>query len=229
MPEEATETPAVEEDTSQTTAAPEEGTPAPDSQEESPPADIDYKQRYESLVPEYTRGQQLLAAARGEHGPEAQINALRQLGVEAEMEQEQEPEEEDEWVDPEDRISKMEQRLSEREEREEQAHFQQMETEFIESTLDQIEQQEGVKLSDEEAELVTTNALANRLDNGEPNLKGAFDALKGIKSAARDEYLASKKAPRAPVGTAGEEKIDLSDPDARQKYMTEVMDAEGSE
>lgn len=221
-PEEETETPAEQE----TPESPEEASTEETPAEEPTPAEIDYEQRYNDLRPEYDRNNQLIAAAQGRHGPEAQMQALQQLGVEVEVQ-----EGEEDYLDAEERLEKLEARLAEREQAEEDARFQQLEETYIDSTLKEIEGKEKVQLSDSEARFIINNAVANRLQDGKPNLQGAFDDLKGIKSADRESYRASKKnAPRAPVGTAGEDKIDLSNPDARRKYMAELVEAEeGSE
>lgn len=225
MPPEAEQAPANEQETSDPiNAAPnEEGTPA-EPEQGSQPA-IDYEQRYNDLRPEFDRKNQLLSAAEGHHGAEAQAQALRQLGVEVELDEEPD----DAYVDPDERIDRLEAQLQERQEAEKEAEFQRLESQYIKSTLAEIEGQEEIKLSDQETKLVVNHALANRLGDGKPDLQGAVEALKTIKGAARDEYLASQrekaKAPRAPVGTAGEEKIDLSDQDARQKWMAEQMQA----
>lgn len=219
MPDEATQAPDEVQDTPTPgeAASPEE---KPTEQEQEPT--VNWEQRYESLRPEYDRNNQLLAAARGEHGPEAQIEALRQFGVNAELEEE---EQEDELEDPYERqqreIEELRQSQQQRDEAEQEAEFISLEAQFVDATLKEISDAENVTLSTKEKKWVETQAKANRLENGEPNLKGAFDDLKGIKSAARDEYLASKKAPKAPAGAVGEEKIDLSvkNKDKRNEWM----------
>lgn len=221
MPDEATPTPEETQDTStSSTAAVEETTPA----KEVPASTDNWEQRYNDLRPEFDRKNQLLSAAEGHHGTEAQAAALRQLGVE--VEEQQAEEKDDTWVDPDERIDDLEAKLAQREEAEEEAQWAQREESFIDTTLSEIESKEGVTLSKAETKFVVTNALSNRDPNsGEPNLQGAFDDLKGIKSAARDEYLASKKSPAAPIGTAGEEKVDFSNAEARRKFMAEDLAA----
>jgi hypothetical protein len=236
MPDEATQAPGEVQDTPQTDAAPEVGKPAaepPANGEEDKPT-VDFEKRYNDLRPEYDRANQLLAAARGEHGPEAQVQALQQLGVNVQQEAE---EEDDPFEDPDERtqreVAELREKMQQREEAEEWAQFEQLEGEFVNSTLDQLEQDENLKLSSKERKWIETQGKANRLESGEPNLQGAFDDLKGIKSAARDEYLASKKqATKAPAGAVGEDKIDLSDKDKRNQWMAEqirpALEDEGS-
>lgn len=221
MPDEATQAP----DEVQDTPTPDEAASAeekPAEQDQEPT--VDWEQRYNSLRPEYDRSNQLLAAARGDHGPEAQIEAARQLGWDV---QQQPQEEEDPFEDPEERtqreIAEIKEQLQQHKEAEEWAEFEQLEKGFVKETLDGLEGDENVKLSGKERTWIETQAKANRLESGEPNLKGAFDDLKGIKSAARDEYLASKKAPKAPAGAVGEEEIDLSNKEKRNKWMAEQI------
>lgn len=225
MPEEATQAPEQAQETPQ--AAPSEGIPATESTDSTPA--VDYQKRYDDLVPEYTRGQQLIAAARGDHGPEAQMQALQQLGVEVQQAEEAEV---DEYEDPTDRLARevqdLKTQISSKEEAEQQKQFQDLERKYIDNTLGGLEKSEDIKLSAEDKRFVKNDALNNRLEDGRPDLEGAVKALKARDEARLSEYLTSKKAPKPPVGAAGEEKLDLSDPDVRQQYMKEVMESEGS-
>lgn len=221
-PEEVQETPNTPADE---TASAEEKPAGEQEQQEPTP---DWEQRYNSLRPEYDRNNQLLAAARGQHGPEAQIEALQALGVQ--VHQEEEGPEDDPFEDPGERaqreVAEIRQQMQEREEADEWAEFEHLEAEFINGTINELEQDESTKLSADERRWIETQAKANRLESGEPNLKGAFDDLKGIKSAARDEYLRSKKqAARAPAGAVGEDQIDFSDKEKRNQWMTEQVEA----
>lgn len=225
MPDEATPAPEETQDTPSVETASTEEKPV----EEAPAASDPWEQRYNDLRPEFDRRNALLSAAEGQQGPEAQAQALRQLGVEVEM-AEAEDDKDDEFLSDverlEQRLAAQEEKFTQREQQEQEAHFQKLEETFIESTLSEIEGKESVKLSERETKVVVNNALANRLENGEPDLQGAFDDLKGIKSAARDEYLASKKnVPAPPIGSAGEDKIDFSNPDARRKFMADDFNA----
>lgn len=222
MPDEATA--PVEEQETPSSAAVEETKPA----EEAPAATDNWEQRYNDLRPEFDRRNALLTAAEGQQGPEAQAQALRQLGVEVEMAEEQQ-EEDDPFEDPTERLEKrleaQEQKFAQREEAENQAHFEQLEANYITSTLGEIAGNEGVKLSDTEKKIIKNNALANRLEDGRPDLQGAFDDLKGIKSAAAEEYRASKDTPVPPIGSAGEDKLDLRDPKAKRDFIQRDFEA----
>lgn len=221
---------------------PQETPPDAASEQEKPAAEppaegaaeqptTDWEKRYNDLRPQFDRNNQVLAAAKGDHGPEAQIQALQQLGVNVQR-PEEEPEEPDLFEDPDERtqreIAEIREDLQQRDEAQEHAEFERLEHQFINGTIDQLEKDENLKLPKEERDWVEAQAKANRHESGEPNLKGAFDALKGIKSRARDEYLASKKqAARAPAGAVGEEQIDLSPKNKEQRnaWMAEQLAA----
>lgn len=209
-------------------AAPAEGTPAPEptgSPDNSP--DTDWEQRYNDLRPEFDRRNQLLAAARGEYGPQVRAEALDELGVELADEPDDDPEFDQEFPDPVEEVQSLREEIeAERTERKER-ELAQMEDEYIEDTVEEIEAKEGVELSEKEFRTIVNNALANRLEGGRPDLEGAFADLKEIQGAARDRIRDSKRSSaQPPVGTPGEDKIDLSDDEARLKYMTEVYEAE---
>lgn len=216
MPDEATTAPEQVQETP-TDAAVEETTPAEDA-----PA-IDWEQRYNDLRPEFDRNNQLQAAARGQHGEQAQIEALDLLGIPYET---AEPEEEDdEWVDPDERFDRLEAQIAQRDEAAEQAQFVREEESWIDQNLTALEGSEGIDLSDAETKIVLDIALSNRHPNGEPDLTGAIAALKDSWNARQASYLASKKAPAPPNGSAGEAKIDFSNAEARQKFMAEDLAA----
>jgi len=217
--------------------APEEsGTPeeaavqdAP-AQEQTAPDTIDWKQRYEDLRPEADRRQSTLADLEGHNGPQRQAEALRRFGVELQEEEE----EEDPYADLADpaeqalqRTEMLEQQLAQRDEAAQEAEFERLESEYIDKTVGELEAKEGIELSEKEYATVVNNALANRLEDDRPDLEGAFADLKEIQSAARDRYLNSKKAPKAPVGTAGEDKLDTKNPEELRKHAAEIMEAEG--
>lgn len=219
MPDEATAPETESQDTPINDAASQE-TPA----EQQPT--VDWEQRYNSLRPEFDRSNQLLAAARGDHGPEAQMQALHQLGVDVQ----QEAEEEDEFEDPYDALMRrqesLEQKVLAREEAEQQAELQKQEKQLVDEGLAKLEKDGKVQLSKQEKAWITNNALADRsqfesIDDLNAALRAAFDAHMGFQKSAYERYLASKKeTDMAPVGAVGEESIDLSDPRKKLDWMT---------
>lgn len=226
MPDEATKAPAEEKQETPESAAPEkeEGTPAEEPTEGSTPEpEHDFEKRYNDLRPEYDRVNQLVAAARGDHGPELQSQALQMLGLE--MESEEDDEDEDDFPDTEAELQQIKEYLAQQEQDKEQSRLQEMEEDYIASTLEEIEKKEGFELSDHELDLVVSTALTNRLEDGRPDLQGAIEALKESEKSARERYVKSKKAPTVPQGQSGDRKIDLSDDDARREEMGRIMDS----
>lgn len=216
MPDEAT--PAPEEIQDTPTAASETEIPAEST--DSPPASDPFESRYNNLRSEFDRRN---AALSGQLGPEAQAEALRHFGIEFQAEEE----DDDLFDDPDERFSReleeLKQWRASQEQQAQEAEFQKLEREYIDSTLKSIEDRdkEGTKLSAKDKRFVEAYAKGNRLDDGRPDLEGGFALIKEIRAEARDGYVASKKTPKAPVGAAGEEKIDFSDREARNKWMAE--------
>lgn len=199
------------------------------AQEQQAPQ-TDWEKRYNDLRPEFDRSNQMLAAARGDHGPEAQAEALRQFGIE--LEQDEPDYVEDEFADPMEEVRRLREEITQKEaaqqEAAEAAEFDKLENEYISKTTEELEKQHGIKLTEKEKRIVRNDALANRLDDDRPDLEGAFaDLIEVHNEAVNRRVNAKTNAPKAPVGTAGEDKLDLSDDETRQKFMAEVFEAEG--
>ena len=229
MAEEATEAPA-EDQTQQDTpneSGPEE---TQDTRQEVP--ENDYEKRYNDLRPEYDRTRQEVAqlrqfqeAARGAFGPEVQAQVLRQIGLDLDdVEDFEDRENESE----EDRVARLEQWKSEFEQQQQEQLLAQQEEEYLVSEIEALEKEAGREFSDEELTLIARAAQASRLENGDPDVKGAYELLTGVSKSAREQYVNSKKAPKAPVGSPGEEQIDTSDDQARQNAMAKIVAAEMS-
>lgn len=229
MPDEAVVAP---EDSGTPTDAAVPDAPAPESTDsQTAPDNIDWKQRYEDLRPEADQRASILADIRGQNGPERQAQVLReQAQIELEAEEEEAPD--DDYLDPGEaalqRTEALEQRLAEQQQQSEAAEFDRLEDQYITKTIKDLEGEHGVTLSDKEKRFVKNDALANRLQDDRPDLEGAMETLIEFKKAERNAVVNGKKdAPMAPVGTAGEDKLDLSDDETRQKYMAEVFESEG--
>lgn len=231
MPEEAAvpEAPENKGTPPETPAAPPE---APAEGQPESPEEVDWKQRYEDLRPEADRRGTLLADIEGRNGPERQAQALSEHAqIELGEEEVEEPEEEfDLPPDPLDEIEAIKRNLAERDEAAQADEIDQLETEYTERTVEELEGKENLKLSEEEYELVVNYGLVHRdPHDGKPDFEGGFKALKAAEEATKKriaEYAASKDgATLAPVGAAGEAKIDLRDKEARQKLGQEVFEA----
>jgi hypothetical protein len=210
---------------------PDEPAPGGGSQNDNPD-DTDWKQRYEDLRPEADRRQTLLADIEGRNGPERQAAALAErAGVELDDENGPEVEfgdefdELDDLRDPHEEIDEIKRELAERDERQADERFEQLEQEYVETTVEQMEEAEGVELSDHDYELVVNYGLAHRDEhNGKPDLEGGLKALKASWESAQKRYEQSKDTDELPpVGANGEPKIDWSDKESRQKAGREAF------
>lgn len=221
--------------------APDTGTPpdpnaappaAPAEGQTESPDNIDWKARYEDLRPEADRRASLIADIEGRNGDDRQRAALAETARIELAEEEEEAEEPDEEEfdlppDPNERVDQLEQRLAERDEAAKAAEYDQLEQDYTERTVEALEESENMKLSDEGYELIVNYGLSHRdQHDGKPDFEGGFKALKAEREAASAAYSRSKdEAALAPVGSKGEQKVDLSNKEARQKVATEAYEA----
>ena len=225
MADEATPAPV---DEAQDTPTPE----APDVSQDTPETDatqsVDYEKRYQDLQPEYTRATQEAAQYRDfiERVQAMDPEALRSLGLEFE-----EPDDEgfDEDDDPDAPLTRAEWNEWQQAQQEEHqaAESEQAFNNDLWSAVEAIEEKEGREITDEEAAILRDSALAQVVRGGDFDLSSTWDSLQSQAKAAHERYVNTKRtAPVAPLGSAGEEKIDLNDEDARQDLLKRVMDAE---
>jgi hypothetical protein len=158
---------------------------------------------------------------------EGNQEALEALGIPFEAEDE-------EFLDPDEQlrqeVAQLKEQLGTQQQQAEYAEAEDMEATYIAEQIDALEKSKGIELDDEAIDFVIDNARANRGDRGEPMVQPAFERFAKVLESDRTRYLESKKnAPKAPIGGPGEEKIDLSDDDARQRAMVRDMEAEMSD
>lgn len=226
MADEAQDSAVVEDSqsTPDTQGDSESGAPATEA-----PDSPDYQQRYESQQGALTQAQQEAAEYRRivEGARQGDPQALELLGIEL---QDEEGLEDDEYVDPtEQKLTQIEEYLTGQQREAEARQLQEAETQWIGDQLKAAEKEAGLELSEQQVRFVTGAALADRGEDGAPNVAGAFKDFQAALEADREAYLKSKKAPKAPVGGPGEEKIDLSNDDDRKAAMARIMEVEGSE
>jgi len=232
MPEEG-EAPVQQEPVQDTPpAAPEEGTPVPPEPQGSEP-EIDYQKRFEDLQPELTKAQQQNAEFRRlyEAAQEGHPEALELLGIE----QPGQPTDDDEnYIDPDEQrwaeFDQLKEHLSQRDEEQEQAQIYEQEAAHIDDALDSLESELGFELSQEDVDFIVDRAVTNRGEDGLPDVTAAGKAFLKSLESARDRYMEQRKnAPKAPVGSPGEENIDLRDDESRRRELARTMESEGSE
>lgn len=224
---ETPEAPALEEEKQDTPEPTEPEAPeSPDTPEaEDTPSEpaVDHEKRYNDLRSEFDRRNQALA---GQLGPEAQAEAFRQYGLE--LAEEEAEEEEDEYLDPDERINRLEEQLKERDELAQQEDFERRENAWIQQQKKSAEKDEGREFQTEEWDLIESFALSHRFEDGQPDIEGGLKHLKAIYSAAQKRLIDSKKnAPKPPSGVPGDEKLDTSTPEGRRKAV--LLAAEASQ
>jgi hypothetical protein len=212
---------------------PEETTP--DTPEvEAPESDRtdtteDYESRYNDLRSEFDRRNQVFAALEGTLGPEAQEEAFRIFGAEFAEEDEGDYDEEDSEDDGDEPMTRAEfeeylqEQNAEAEEYEADVAFKQDLNEVLES----IEKDEGRTLSDQETRVLLREAEAQVAEYGTFDLTDSWEGIREWSKAEIDRYVKSKQeATLAPLGSAGDQKIDFNDEDARREQMAKIMEAD---
>ena len=102
-----------------------------------------------------------------------------------------------------------------------------------EALLAQIEkditqQFSGLDLDESEQELVTSHALTQGYvtPEGFPDVKKAYEDFTKVLEGRQRKWVEGKRAPRSPVqGTAGSEKVDLNDEEARRGLIAAMLEA----
>ena len=221
----AEEAPAVEQDTPDASVEEAQTDDAAPADAEAPDAEDtpqeNWEKRYQDLQPEYTRATQEAAqlravyeAARNPNHPQHK-DALDALGLEVEAGDEDETEYLDETEELRRELEALKGRFSEQDEQAQQAAFHQAEAEFLDNRISELEKKEGREFTDHETALLVAAAVADRADDGEPQVEAAFEALKHVLDEGRERYLESKKAPRAPgQGASASQKLDFSNEEA---------------
>lgn len=196
-----------------------------------------YEDAYKKMQADYTRKTQEIAESRREaedamefisalQDPEYRDQALRLLGVELDA-KEAEGDDEEEWLTENERLDRIEQALESQAEQTQQAELEAMEDQFLDQEFTKLEKQIGRDLTDEEAELlfVTATHPAFRDKKGMPDVEAAFERINGLEKGAQQRYVESKKAPRAPLGSAGTKSVDLNDDEARTAALAQIIEA----
>lgn len=198
-------------------------TPAPEAAPETPPEPTtNWEQRYQDLRPEFDRKSQQLseyeALVEALSDPESRDEVLAMLG----------PEEApvDDEADPYDtRLQAIEGYLQENAQHDtEQQQISQL-AENIDGQFDTLEQEIGKKLSDEQLDTLEVLALANRDDQGNPDVKGAYEYLNKLIDAERQNWVQSKRSEQPLLGQPGSEQIDTSNQEDRVRAMAALIEA----
>lgn len=197
---------------------------------------------YKSLQADYTRKTQTLAEQRREAEQATEFwnairsqdpNAIRQIadvyGQETVLDALGYALDEDEPDTPTDpveelraRLEGLEGQLTQKEQKaQEEALLAQIEADIT-------KQFSGLDLADEEQEIVTAHALTAGYvtPEGFPDVKKAYEDFTRVLEGRQKKWVEGKRAPRTPVqGTAGSEKVDLNDEEARRSLIASMLEA----
>lgn len=192
-----------------------------------------YESAYKQMQADYTRKTQDIAETRREaeeamefisalQDPYYRDQALQLLGVDTNTE-----EADDEWLSEDERLDRIEAALEQQAMNEQEQHLEELENQYLDQEFDSLEKSLGRDLSDEEAELlfVTATHPAFRDSKGMPDVQAAYERINGLEKGAQQRYVQSKKAPRAPLGSAGNKSVDLNDDEARTEALAQIIEA----
>lgn len=211
--------------------APEEGTPenagtapeAPGTPQEPAADQINWQQRYEDMRSEFDRRgtrlseveqQAQLVQALQSDDPDLRRQAMDLLGLEVVDDQPQ-------YEDPQDamaaRLEALEQQISQRD----QQAAQQAQIAQIEQHVEQ--QLAGLDgLSERDQRWIVNQAVAMPpTPEGMPDIQGAYKDFQEWEAERQQKWASTKRTPHrvSPVGEAGTQVPDLSDPEQRQEWM----------
>lgn len=207
-------------------------TPAAEATSEAPSTEtqIDWEKRYNDLRPEWDRAKTQLSEFEQyqpliqslQNDPVATIRALQDQFAD------QFEDEDDEFEDPGERALRM---LQEQQETAQQAaereRREQLEEQYVGDGIDELAKRDNVELSDHAEAVIYALATHDSLrgDDGRPDVEAAYDALRAFEKEVRDNYVASKKAPRIPSGRPGEKSPDLSNDEERVQALAQMIEA----
>ena len=187
-----------------------------------------YEGAYKRLQADYTRKRQ--ADSQQVRELEEAIMRLSQAIPDQDDEEDEFDFEDDEYIDPEDRIARLEQVISNQQQQAQAEQLAELEEEYVANQLDDLESREGIELSDEETEILFNLATSDRFraEDGEPGIEEAYELMQTFQRNAREQYVSSKKAPKIPSGQAVEKQYNLDSEEGRRDYMAAVLQAEES-
>jgi len=233
MPEEANQDPAIEQDTPTTPEAQDTPTEAPEQTDTgNTQEEVDIEKRLHDAQAWGTKSAQEAAELReyiqvSELARQGNREAQQYLHENYEGWPEPEADTEDDY-EAEQPVTRAELReWQEQEQAEKQAAAN--EQAFHNALWEQvqaIEEKIGREVTDQEAQVLQDSADAQVGRTGQFDLNSTWEIIAAQEKAAVERYVNSKKtAPLPPLGSAGDESIDLNDEEARQAKLAEIMNA----
>jgi hypothetical protein len=223
------EAPDIEPDTPDNAAPENEGDAA-----NSPEAVVDWRQRYESLRPEFDRRNeelkeaqaqaQLVAALRSDD-PKERAWAAEELGLEYEDPDLYDDTPDDPTAKQLSELLAWKEEVDKREQERSTVAQQQADFEYVFENVEKL----GYDLDSEEEkadlEVITKLALNQRDEHGQPDVAAAVDLVKQIRgSGEKGVFKGKKNAPYvAPGGQSATQQPDLDNDKARQEWMIQQL------
>lgn len=222
--------PVVEQDKPTDQDAPDAEGQATDEPTEGSTPDPEQLQRsYDELRTKFTQTSQeaaqhrlIVEAAANPNHPQHE-EALEYLGLESE-------EDEDEYLDEDEelaaRIEAIESRQQEALQAQQEAELEEAETDWLAEQIGSLQEKEGREFDDKELNLIVRAATGNRLEDGQPDIEGAYGLLTNVYDARKKDWVSSKRAPQVPTGASASQQIDLDDAEQRREYLARRMSEE---
>jgi hypothetical protein len=214
--------PATEVEDKPTDDAPEEGQASEESS-------FDYEQAYNELRPVYTQTTQreaqyrtIVEAASNPAHPQHE-EAIEYLGFAEEQDEDDEDYDSDPTQALQQELEEIKGYLAERDQEQELQQLEDAEYDWLASEISTLQDKEGVEFDDHELQLLVHAATGNRLQDGQPDLQGAYSALNAAWDARQKNWSSSKRAPQAPSGASAKSEVNLDDPEQRREWMLRRM------
>lgn len=194
------------EDTPQDPTAPSEETAAEDHKV------VDYRSRYENLLPEFTRKSQRLAELESQL---QQGDDQYEDDDELEYAGGYEPDDIERLID-----QKTEAALARRDR---QQAEKDAEIAFVNAEITRIEKETGDEFSDEEWDYIGRTSEDLRREDGRPDVERAFEHFNAVIEGRKKKWYSGKKSARPASGADAAEVVDLDDSEARAKFIDDIM------
>lgn len=205
----------------------DEVTPAPETPdtpieaapvEDTQPVPVNWKDRYDSIRPEFDRKSQRLA--------ELEAEREQWLASQQEEEPEYDDEMEYEFEDSTARreLAEIKALLKERDEQAAASKKQQEDTTHIDDELTALEKEFDDEFTDEEANILGNLALSNRDEHGNPDVRAAYELFfSNVLEGRKQKWTSSKKKASKPAAGPGAVEVpDLSTAEGRIAYANEL-------
>lgn len=194
------------EDTPQDPTAPSEETAAEDHKV------VDYRSRYENLLPEFTRKSQRLAELESQL---QQGDDQYEDDDELEYAGGYEPDDIERLID-----QKTEAALARRDR---QQAEKDAEIAYVNAEITRIEKETGDEFSDEEWDYIGRTSEDLRREDGRPDVERAFEHFNAVIEGRKKKWYSGKKSARPASGADAAEVVDLDDSEARAKFIDDIM------